>query len=177
MQFQVPQFIETEDKIIGPLTLKQFLYLGAAGFMVFLLYFILELWLWIIIAGVMLLTSATLAFIKINGRPIIVFLKSALNYVWNPKIYIFKTRAPKPKEIKLPDINLPKTYKTPGKEHRSGGLKDLFDNMTSSKTAIPKREANLPPAFQPTQKQIKEKYEVVNRLTGEKQIARRIDYR
>src|SRR3989344_9132943 len=109
MQFQVPQFIETEDKIIGPLTLKQFLYLGAAGFMVFLLYFILELWLWIIIAGVMLLTSATLAFIKINGRPIIVFLKSALNYVWNPKIYIFKTRAPKPKEIKLPDINLPKT--------------------------------------------------------------------
>jgi len=28
MQFQVPQFIEIEDKIFGPLTLKQFLYFG-----------------------------------------------------------------------------------------------------------------------------------------------------
>src|SRR3989344_2665997 len=33
MEYQVPQFIEVEDKIIGPLTLKQFIYLaGEAGF-------------------------------------------------------------------------------------------------------------------------------------------------
>ena len=33
MQFRVPQFIDIEDKVIGPLTLKQFAYvLGAAGF-------------------------------------------------------------------------------------------------------------------------------------------------
>ena len=32
MQFQVPQFIEIEDKIIGPFTVKQFIYLvGGAG--------------------------------------------------------------------------------------------------------------------------------------------------
>ena len=32
MQFQVPQFIEVEDKIFGPLTFKQFVYvLGGAG--------------------------------------------------------------------------------------------------------------------------------------------------
>ena len=35
MEYQVPQFIEVEDKIIGPLTLKQFIYLaGAAGLVV-----------------------------------------------------------------------------------------------------------------------------------------------
>ncbi|MFM2424198.1 MAG: hypothetical protein RLZZ70_589, partial [Candidatus Parcubacteria bacterium] len=28
MQFEVPQFIEIEDKIFGPLTWKQFLYVG-----------------------------------------------------------------------------------------------------------------------------------------------------
>ena len=27
MQYQVPQFIEVEDKIFGPLTFKQFLYI------------------------------------------------------------------------------------------------------------------------------------------------------
>ena len=33
MQFKVPQFIDMEDKIVGPLTLKQFAYiLGAGGF-------------------------------------------------------------------------------------------------------------------------------------------------
>ena len=32
MMFSVPQFIDVEDKIIGPLTLKQFIYLaGGAG--------------------------------------------------------------------------------------------------------------------------------------------------
>jgi hypothetical protein len=37
-QFHVPQFIEVEDKIFGPLTLKQFLYvIGGAG-IVFIMY-------------------------------------------------------------------------------------------------------------------------------------------
>ena len=38
MQFSVPQFVEVEDKIIGPLTLKQFLVLLGGGFVVFVLY-------------------------------------------------------------------------------------------------------------------------------------------
>ncbi|TSC61742.1 MAG: SsrA-binding protein, partial [Parcubacteria group bacterium Athens0416_74] len=28
MQFQVPQFIEVEDKIVGPLTFKQFVFIA-----------------------------------------------------------------------------------------------------------------------------------------------------
>ena len=48
MQFQVPQFIETEDKIVGPLTLRQFLYIGAAGLLSFLLFFVLKIWFWFI---------------------------------------------------------------------------------------------------------------------------------
>ena len=33
MRYQVPQFIDVEDKIFGPLTLKQFLYVaGGSGF-------------------------------------------------------------------------------------------------------------------------------------------------
>jgi hypothetical protein len=49
MQFQVPQFIETEDKIIGPLTLKQFFYVAAAALVSFSLFFVLATWLWLLI--------------------------------------------------------------------------------------------------------------------------------
>ena len=43
MRFQVPQFIEVEDKIFGPLTLKQFIYLAGAGGLVFVLWRVLPL--------------------------------------------------------------------------------------------------------------------------------------
>ena len=39
MQFQVPQFIDVENKIIGPLSLRQFLYLAGAGLISFMLFF------------------------------------------------------------------------------------------------------------------------------------------
>ena len=48
MEYQVPQFIEVEDKIFGPFTLKQFIYVaGGVGLCAILvLYF--PLWLGII---------------------------------------------------------------------------------------------------------------------------------
>ena len=52
MQFQVPQFIETEDKIVGPLTLKQFGYIGGAATVVGLLFLVLNFFLWLLIAGI-----------------------------------------------------------------------------------------------------------------------------
>ena len=55
MQFQVPQFIETEDKIVGPFTLRQFIYVAGAGLGSVILYFSVATWLWLI------LTSSSLA--------------------------------------------------------------------------------------------------------------------
>ena len=46
MQFQVPQFTEAEDKIVGPLTLRQFIYIAAAGGVSVMLYFAVITWLW-----------------------------------------------------------------------------------------------------------------------------------
>ena len=50
MRFQVPQFIEIESKIFGPLTLKQFIYLIGGGGIIFILYALLPFWLMIIFA-------------------------------------------------------------------------------------------------------------------------------
>jgi len=41
MQFQVPQFIEVEDKIFGPLTFKQFVYMAGGAGLAYLLWRVL----------------------------------------------------------------------------------------------------------------------------------------
>ncbi len=90
MQFKVPQFIEMEDKIVGPFTLKQFLYLAGGTGVLFVLWFILRLGAFIIAAIPVGAASLLLAFRKVNGRPFISFLGSFFKYLSKPKIYLWR---------------------------------------------------------------------------------------
>lgn len=92
MQFNVPQFIEIEDKIVGPLTLKQFLYLAGGGAILFFAWYFSKLWLFVIIAIPVAALSFALAFLKIHGRPFIHFLTSLIGYLFKPKLYIWKKK-------------------------------------------------------------------------------------
>jgi len=90
MRFQVPQFIEIESKIFGPLTLKQFIYLaGGAGITVVLFSFLPKFFA-IIFSAPIVIFSIALAFYKVNNRPFISFIESALKYLVNSKLYIWK---------------------------------------------------------------------------------------
>ena len=89
-QYQVPQFIETEDKIVGPLTLKQFLYLAIAALISFVLFFILKLFFWLSITILLGIMAAALAFIKYNGQPLPKIIVNALQYIFKPKMYLWK---------------------------------------------------------------------------------------
>lgn len=181
MQFQVPQFIETEDKIVGPLTIKQFLYVAAAFVISFLLLSILRFWLWFLVATVLGITSISLAFIKVNGRPMAGFLLATFSYLWKPRVYlsrpINKENAPK---IKMPqEIGaISKTkFPTASAIPLSGGIKNLLERLITSKSAVPKRERPFPPSHGLLQKEVKERYEFVKKITGDREIAKRIDYR
>lgn len=90
MQFKVPQFIDIEDKIIGPLALKQFLYLVGGGMLIAFLWTRLTLGVFIIASLPVVLLAAALAFYKVNGRPFIYYIKSLILYLIKPKIYIWK---------------------------------------------------------------------------------------
>lgn len=90
MQFQVPQFIDIEDKIIGPLTLKQFLYMAGGLMILAFLWLYLKLGLFIIVAIPIVLLSLALAFYKINGRPFIYFLGAFITYLTKPRLYLWK---------------------------------------------------------------------------------------
>ncbi|MDP1629319.1 MAG: PrgI family protein [bacterium] len=94
MQYQVPQFIEIEDKIIGPLTLKQFLYLAGPAVISFILFFALSFGIWLLLTIILGVLGLSLAFVKINGRPFINFLLSVFWYYFKPKIFIWKKAEP-----------------------------------------------------------------------------------
>jgi len=99
MQFPVPQFIDIEDKIIGPLTIKQFLWCLAGAIILFILWTFLPLALFIISALPIVGLFGALAFYKHNSRPFIYFLMSGLKFLFKPKLYLFQKTAKKQKEI------------------------------------------------------------------------------
>ena len=91
MRFEVPQFIEIEDKVVGPLTWKQFIYLAGGLGMLLILFFapiskIFFVFFGLPVAGL----AAFLAFHKINNRPFSVFLESFVNYTTRKKLYLWK---------------------------------------------------------------------------------------
>ena len=103
MQFQVPQFIEIEDKIFGPLTLKQFVYLGGGiGAAVVLFLWMPFKIIAVIIALPILAFALALAFYKVNGKDFVDIVESAFYFYLGEKLYIWKKAEKKP-ETKLSD--------------------------------------------------------------------------
>ncbi len=92
MHFQVPQFIEVEDKIIGPLTLRQFLYLGGAGFFIFITFYIFTFGVWFMLSVFSAILAFVFAFVKPNNQPIERVLVSAFKFFWNPKKYFWQRK-------------------------------------------------------------------------------------
>jgi hypothetical protein len=99
MRYQVPQFIEVEDKIFGPLTLKQFLYVsgGAAiGFIIWTALPQLNHFLALLIGLPVVGFFMALAFYQSNGRPFVNTVESAIKYFFGVKLYIWKKEEKKP---------------------------------------------------------------------------------
>jgi hypothetical protein len=96
MQYQVPQFIEIEDKIFGPLTLKQFLYLAGVTGVCLALFTLLPIYIAAIIAVPFVILGLALAFYQVNDRPFVVTLEYAFKYYIGSKLYLWKQREQTP---------------------------------------------------------------------------------
>ncbi|KKS39066.1 MAG: hypothetical protein A3G49_03200 [Candidatus Sungbacteria bacterium RIFCSPLOWO2_12_FULL_41_11] len=90
-QYQVPQFINIEDKVVGPLTLKQFFYLLAGAAVGFICYLILQFALFIIVMIPVSILTLLLTFLTINGQPFAKIAYSALNFYMKPKLFIWRS--------------------------------------------------------------------------------------
>ncbi|MEX0869930.1 MAG: PrgI family protein [Candidatus Spechtbacterales bacterium] len=99
-QYPVPQFIDREKRLIGPLTVRQVITIGINAGVLFIFYFLLSFPIFIIVAVITTSASIVLAFIKINGRPLPNVIFSVLEYHLQPKTYIWGREVKKDKKDK-----------------------------------------------------------------------------
>jgi hypothetical protein len=174
MQYQVPQFIETEDKVVGPFSLRQFAYVGAAAVITGICYFFLQTWLFFIVGLVLIGGALALSFVKINGRPLIKVATSAFNFYWKPQLYIWKPDRPvaaqqqhKPAIVReLPPIA---TIASGNSLHKS------WESLQTGTPAA--SETKKASAEQFVEKKMAERYQIFQRTGGDRAAARRVDYR
>lgn len=163
MQFQVPQYIDVEDKIVGPLTLKQFFYIATGFLTIFVSFFILTTWLWLITSVVIGSLSLAFALVKYNGRPLMTVTLAAIRYYTGGRTYTWQT--PRRPAGSAGQESTPK-----------GFLARLGLNLTTGTRPVAGRESNVNGFFSrslPAQ----DRAEIVRRVGGDRAVAKRIDYR
>lgn len=100
MHYNVPQFIDIEDRIVGPLTAKQILWLFGLAATLFLIWiFLQDKATFIIVSIPVSLLFLALAFYRPYGQPLSKFLTSIFVFFVKPKIYLWK-RGTERKEAK-----------------------------------------------------------------------------
>jgi hypothetical protein len=169
MQYQIPQFIDTEDKIVGPLTLRQFIYLSLAAGASMMLYFVVSNWLWFGLMAVIMGLGAAFALIKVNGRPFARVARSALMFYWEPQTYVW-----------LPDQpSLPKNETTVREVTGGFSLEKIVAGMAlkSAWTHVQTGSKESADAAKLHMSRLKEKYEIFQGIGGDRRAAKRIDYR
>ncbi len=77
-QFTVPQFIDVEDKIIGPITVRQFIIMLASFLLIGISYKLFDFSLFLVVGIFIFIVSIVFSFVKINGRPFHLFV---LNFI------------------------------------------------------------------------------------------------
>lgn len=132
-QYQIPQFIDIEDKVIGFLTIKQFFYLLALPATLYGLHFVLTPGYLILLTVVFLPISLAFAFGKVNGRPFKIIFGQFVKFSMSGTLYIWK------RERSVSRIKLSKVKKKSNKtqiqlkpaqapEKQVAELASFFDN-------------------------------------------------
>ena len=104
LQFTVPQFIDVESTIIGPITIRQFLIIVAGGVIAGASYKIFDFSLFIaitIFTGILVLLFG---FYKINGRPLHYFCLNVVQTLKKPSLRVWNNKAIDNIDMKVENI-------------------------------------------------------------------------
>ena len=91
-KFIVPQFIDNEDQILGPITVRQFLIVLVTLFTTFIAFKILALPYFIAYAIFALGIGGTFGFLKVNGQPFHIFFLNAAQTLSRPGLRTWDKR-------------------------------------------------------------------------------------
>ena len=89
-QFTVPQFIDVEDKIFGPVTTRQFVILLVAGLSIFVAYKLADMALFIFFLALIGGLALTIAFVKVNGQAFHYFVLNIFQTLRRPSRRIWR---------------------------------------------------------------------------------------
>ena len=126
MRFEVPQFIDVEDKIFGPLTFKQFIYLAGGGGLAYVSYKVAPFPFWLILTPIFVVLALLLAFYKLNNRTFIEIAQSWISFMLKGKLYIWQRSKP---IIQKPQAAPIATPVTPEKIYTEKTITDLAQNL------------------------------------------------
>ncbi len=144
MQFQVPQNIDLEDKIIGPMTLKQFLYILAGGMLDYACFMIFDVSAFVILALPITAFFVAMAFAKVQDQPFPKFLQNLIIFLFVPKARIWSKES-KPVRLISRKIQKPKEPALEPKTLPRGELEkiaQMLDNRGWDKKDTEKKLAN-----------------------------------
>lgn len=91
-QFVAPQFIDVEDRIIGPITTRQFIMMVIGGIIVFVARKVLDDASWALVAFLVIIFIIVFGFIKIQGRNFYDFMKSVVEAMRRPRARVWYKR-------------------------------------------------------------------------------------
>lgn len=101
MEYQVPQFLEQEGKIFGPLSLRQFIYVAGGIGICVIAFLYLPFIGFLIVALPVGAFSAALAFYRVNNKPFVEIMEAQFTYLLGGKLYVWR-REPKAPEAPKP---------------------------------------------------------------------------
>jgi len=107
MQFTVPQFIEVEDKILGPITVRQFIILLVDGIFLAIAWKLADLVLFIVLLSIFGGFGLVLAFVKINGQSFHYFLLNFLQTLSRPTLRVWQKKFTDKELITLATVEKP----------------------------------------------------------------------
>ena len=110
MQAQVPQYIEVEDKVIGPLTIRQFMYLIVGLGIIGLLWVLFKPVIVFLLAPLIIAFFGAAAFYKVNGRPFLSYVAAFIKLSATPTRYTWQHGKEKTKTIvrETKELGIPK---------------------------------------------------------------------
>lgn len=163
--FQVPQFIEQKPKIVGFLTLPQFLYLAGAAGISFTAFYIFNFFLWLMVTVVAGVIAIAFAFVKVNGQDFLKVAAAASKFFLKPRTFTWQRAAA---QASLDTESIEKLEAL----RRTMGLQEQLKSITLAITT-----GKFLSAFTRLPKEEGERYQTVTYLTGEKKVAKRVDYK
>jgi len=128
MLINVPQYIDVEDKVAGPLTAKQLGWMVLLGVALLIMWNMFSKPLFFIIGIPLTILLVALAFYKPYGQPFGSFIVFGIMYFFRPKVYFWK-RTPQ-KEEKAQKTQIAEEHFV-DKKLTSESLRDLARVMDS----------------------------------------------